>query len=621
MTALPHLSLRLALVATMLSSAARAADTSVGASTWLPLPSPSAVHASERTDVAQTGAWAAALYMNYDHRPVVIQSASERWARVQNGLGGAFALSVSVGGKTELGLVLPFDLLRAAEVRPPSLTSSLRAPSDSSLGDLMLRAKYAIRPNPVGGLGVAFIGDLQLPTGTREASTHTRSSEITARTLVDYSFLLAGAQASLGYTLRTAHNPWDQGLERGDGIPWRLAAWGRMGTLFKTKLDHRIEVAARGELPSRPNAPFGIDNGRSAPLSPTLVSMAASWSLSDKDDLRLLTALETGVVDTLGSPSLRAVVGLNFTPHLRDADGDGIADDVDACVQAREDFDGFEDEDGCPDIDNDNDGFNDKDDACPNQAGVASEDPRRQGCPPIDSDGDGVPDEDDACPNEKGTQMEGDCAGCPLDDKDSDGIADPLDKCPDTPEDKDGFEDEDGCPEADNDGDGIPDADDHCPSEPGRYSPLQYQSGCPAEIADDDHDLVANENDLCPTEPETWNGFKDGDGCPDKGAEPIWWVATGDDPVVGGFTAPLQSATARNALAARIRREQQVAGVVIGAPTSAKLSRADLETIARELSIAARIDIQVVDASKLPPAPAKHGNHWMMVLWHQGHEH
>lgn len=49
----------------------------------------------------------------------------------------------------------------------------------------------------------------------------------------------------------------------------------------------------------------------------------------------------------------------------RDADGDGIPDDRDQCPEQPEDFDGFQDEDGCPDPDNDGDGILDVQDICP----------------------------------------------------------------------------------------------------------------------------------------------------------------------------------------------------------------------------------------------------------------
>ncbi|MEO8840554.1 MAG: OmpA family protein [Kofleriaceae bacterium] len=129
-----------------------------------------------------------------------------------------------------------------------------------------------------------------------------------------------------------------------------------------------------------------------------------------------------------------------------DKDGDGIKDNVDKCPNDPEDKDGFEDEDGCPDLDNDKDGIPDKTDKCPN-------DPE---------DKDGFQDED----------------GCPDLDNDGDGLSDKVDQCPNDPEDKDNFEDDDGCPDPDNDKDGFLDKDDKCPNEPG-VAP----DGCPRKYS------------------------------------------------------------------------------------------------------------------------------------------
>jgi len=98
-----------------------------------------------------------------------------------------------------------------------------------------------------------------------------------------------------------------------------------------------------------------------------------------------------------------------------DTDGDGIPDDVDKCPDDPEDFDGFQDADGCPDPDNDQDGIPDVDDLCPN-------DPE---------DKDGFEDQD----------------GCPDPDNDKDRILDKDDKCPNEPETYNGYQDEDGCPD------------------------------------------------------------------------------------------------------------------------------------------------------------------------------
>jgi outer membrane protein OmpA-like peptidoglycan-associated protein len=130
-----------------------------------------------------------------------------------------------------------------------------------------------------------------------------------------------------------------------------------------------------------------------------------------------------------------------------DTDGDGIPDSEDQCPTEAEDKDGFDDEDGCPDLDNDQDGIPDKLDKCPNEP----------------EDKDGFQDDD----------------GCPEVDNDGDGIPDAQDKCPNDPEDKDGFQDDDGCPDLDNDGDGIPDAMDKCPNEPETFNGVDDQDGCP----------------------------------------------------------------------------------------------------------------------------------------------
>ena len=132
--------------------------------------------------------------------------------------------------------------------------------------------------------------------------------------------------------------------------------------------------------------------------------------------------------------SFEAFGGLYWYIGGGDCDGDGIYGRDDECWRDPEDFDGFEDEDGCPDLDNDGDGYLDIYDKCPDEA----------------EDFDGEDDED----------------GCPDIDRDGDGILDMNDKCPDKPEDFDGFMDEDGCPDPDNDGDGVPDSRDECPNTP-----------------------------------------------------------------------------------------------------------------------------------------------------------
>lgn len=125
-----------------------------------------------------------------------------------------------------------------------------------------------------------------------------------------------------------------------------------------------------------------------------------------------------------------------------DTDGDRIRDADDLCVERPEDYDGFEDFDGCPDPDNDGDSIPDAADKCPDEAGTAETD----GCPVAeDPDADGIVGEADKCPNEAGTA---ETDGCPVaevdDDPDEDGIVGDADKCPNEA----GTAENDGCPDA-----------------------------------------------------------------------------------------------------------------------------------------------------------------------------
>jgi outer membrane protein OmpA-like peptidoglycan-associated protein/opacity protein-like surface antigen len=149
--------------------------------------------------------------------------------------------------------------------------------------------------------------------------------------------------------------------------------------------------------------------------------------------------------------NLEWTIGLDLRREAdQDPDGDGYPNNVDACPEDPEDWDDFEDGDGCPDRDNDDDGVMDESDDCPM-------DPE---------DRDGFEDRD----------------GCPDTDNDRDGLLDLDDGCPDDPEDFDDFEDGDGCPDPDNDDDGVLDQDDECILEPETDNNYQDEDGCPDEI-------------------------------------------------------------------------------------------------------------------------------------------
>lgn len=262
--------------------------------------------------------------------------------------------------------------------------------------------------------------------------------------------------------------------------------------------------------------------------------------------------LDAGVGPT-SAPVVRVDGGMTpradvVVPVAADSDGDGVPDDADRCPVQKEDLDGFEDEDGCPELDDDDDAIADAVDRCPSEAETANGFEDDDGCPDLapDADKDGIADVADRCPFEAET-LDGvrDDDGCPefqaadhvalsrilsatpanvlapsttTDaapvvaspiDSDGDGVDDDADRCPVTKEDLDGFEDEDGCPEADDDDDGVADAKDRCPQDAETINGTKDDDGCPDEVSDVDKDGIGFDDDRCPLEP----GNSD-DGCP-----------------------------------------------------------------------------------------------------------
>lgn len=104
-----------------------------------------------------------------------------------------------------------------------------------------------------------------------------------------------------------------------------------------------------------------------------------------------------GLSEGVGAASWRAFVTVGWTytrpepppppppidPHL-DSDDDGIPDVVDHCDDMAETYDGFTDDDGCPEFDGDNDGVAFERDVCPRDPIRPEQDPRySDGCPKV----------------------------------------------------------------------------------------------------------------------------------------------------------------------------------------------------------------------------------------------
>ena len=480
--------------------------------TWRPSVDPSASLVLESPNTPGSWAFNMAAYLDGSVYPLTIKdnvlgangnpTQNVLYRPVDWGFGMNLLANIGLGKHASLGVVLPVVLYQDGSSGLPS-TVATNPVAAAALGDLAFSAKVGIIDNVNGGFGLGAVAGVTLPTGDQSSFAAEGSPTVQLKLIADYSFVVADLQAQLGYFLRTETRTWPDpaagGYNFGDQIPWSFGIRLHPGIFNIDKEDRQLwEVAAHGWLPAGPVAPF-VDPGASA-LSPVMLAVSDRISLGKDKDAFITAGVDIGLDDAVGVPGVRVILGAGWAPREHDKDHDGIPDDVDQCEDIPEDRDGFEDSDGCPDIDNDNDGIIDREDACPNVPGPKSSDPKKNGCPQPDKDADGVPDVEDSCPDVKGERSDDPKQnGCPK------VTLPPVD------------------PNKDDDKDGIPNVQDACPDLPGEPSTNPRLNGCPNP--DRDGDTYLNEQDDCPDAPEVFNGVKDEDGCPDDGGKALVTIA------------------------------------------------------------------------------------------------
>lgn len=419
------------------------------------------------------------LFVHYAKDPLVYRRANDSDSV------GSKVIEHQVFGEMWASLGL-FDWVNISIMMPLVLHSEgagLEAAGVSGFaaGDMRIIPKVKIVDwQESGGFGLALAADIYVPTGNTDAYRGDGVARIQPRLILDGHNGFFQVSANFAYQTRPRRNPVGpngvpSGMVYDDVFRWSL------GVAIPTVDEMQILLNAYGnfQIDSDKN-PYTNENSETRLASPIDALAALQFRLPY--ELVLTAGGGLGFNRAAGSPEYRAFFSFSYTPSAMDRDGDGIRDAVDKCPERPEDFDEFQDDDGCPENDNDGDGIQDDDDQCPTIPEDMDDFEDEDGCPEGDNDGDGIQDAQDNCPTlpEDMDNFE-DSDGCPEDDNDKDGIPDVTDKCPLVPEDKDGFQDLDGCPDLDNDGDGIPDT-----------------------------------TDKCPLEKETVNGFKDDDGCPDK---------------------------------------------------------------------------------------------------------
>jgi outer membrane protein OmpA-like peptidoglycan-associated protein len=442
--------------------------------------------------------WDVALLFAYSNDPMFTYTVSPGGVPtdradsiVENRLGAHLTGSIGLFDWLQVGAELPVLLFQARDAqRAPA--GDAEALGTFGAGDLRLYPKASILRQRNGApLDIGVQIPVTLPTGASTDFYGNTGFSFTPTLLAsrefDVGFGVIRLAGNLGTRLRTEEAIVDAQNTLSHELIGRVGA----GYVFLVAEDRPTEVSL-----SFANAAQISGFINAIPVrSPSEVLGEVDHTIAGPFSAFIGGAV--GVMAGAGGPDYRVYGGARFAPRTApDRDGDGIPDRKDTCVKEPETKNGFQDEDGCPDVDDaDKDGIRDSDDKCVDVAedkdGFEDED----GCPDLDHDKDGLNNDADKCPDQA-EDKDGfeDADGCPDLDNDGDGVADTADKCADVAEDKDGFEDTDGCVDADNDNDGVLDAADKCPVEAG----VKENRGCPD--ADRDGDTVVDRLDNCPDE-------------------------------------------------------------------------------------------------------------------------
>ncbi|MDB4929864.1 MAG: uncharacterized protein JWM10_2348, partial [Myxococcaceae bacterium] len=416
---------------------------------------------AETTLVPGHGRWNVGLLAEYVRSPLQLAApgaASTPFLRDQ--VWTTLSLQVGLGARWGLAVQLPMMLYQASGALPPGVGE----PASTAGGDARLLLRWTTRAelNATAGRG-ATMTPAQVAQQTRErreglglslqlaatvplsdATSYATAGAPTvhAYAVFDYRLARLFGSFSLGYRARLADG-WpsqpalcldptsgaclfDRPLR--DEVTFALAVRGPLeallaGVFLLAKPAWASAAVLSGYYASTYLTLVGSYDGRDPFGGPTGTPLELGTGLQGVfGEFTVSAGAAFGLTPAPGASAVRGVLSLQWAPRFVDDDRDGLRDDpsIDHCIGLREDFDGFEDGDGCPE-DNDHDAIPDEEDRCPrvdeDEDGFEDDD----GCPDPDNDGDGVLDAADQCPDESaGNAPDRSRLGCPDGDVDHD---------------------------------------------------------------------------------------------------------------------------------------------------------------------------------------------------------
>ncbi|MEY4577342.1 MAG: hypothetical protein RL701_2045 [Pseudomonadota bacterium] len=339
------------------------------------------------------------VWMWYAHRPLIVLDGNDKLVEKIVGaqVGMDVTASYAFANWFELGVHVPFAYLSGDDL------------SQAALGDLRVLPKFTFLRDDRAGFGLGLLTELRIPTHTQQFAGGARNIAGALRLLADHRFGLSGFRFGVdaGVLLREGTHYRNvtaaSEIQAGLGLGYRIGGDGPVEIVF----DLRSAIGLAQTDPEEVSLEaFG---GVLADLTP-------EWKLH--------AALGLGLLEGFGVPTFRPLLGIRWEPSPRDPDHDGqgtsekllekqreeldpnataqpenpgavenvdqvddaersqaIREGYDACPTLPEDYDGIEDDDGCPEGDSDGDGVLDYLDKCAHEDETINGFEDDDGCP------------------------------------------------------------------------------------------------------------------------------------------------------------------------------------------------------------------------------------------------
>jgi hypothetical protein len=297
-------------------------------------------------------------------------------------------------------LSLPFALFETGDAPKALGSDKPRAVKAPGLGDLRIGAHF--RPIDTQSFGLIIGGRFWAPFGTPESylSDHRLRGEVDVGVAGETGRALWGCTVSVAPTFFARRT--------GDRLGTSCAIHVALGDSVSLGLEPSFALVTHTD--SYPFAAGGSDLKTDGKASlGVLFEPLGAFRLRLANGFRMGVAAGPGFGGGMGNAEIRALLNLAYVGLGKPPKPPPVGP-----------------------ADRDLDKIPDAEDACPDEAGPPSRDPKTNGCPAHDRDGDGIRDEEDYCPDRPGIpHVDPKANGCP--DSDNDGLPDPIDQCVNEP--------------------------------------------------------------------------------------------------------------------------------------------------------------------------------------------